>query len=369
MPDASSNLSLPFIQPGQAQKHVTHNEGLRILDTLVQLTVLDATLSDPPGAPVAGDRFIVAGSPTGDWAGKADAVAVWDENAWVFFVPVAGWSAWDQAAGLALVFDGTGWVEAAPDPETLGLLGINATADATNRLSVTSPAALFNHEAADIRVKMNKAASSDTASLLYQTGWSGRAEIGTSGDDDFHFKVSPDGSTWHDALIIDKDNGDLSVLAVSGRIPVHNTGNSVFLGEGAGASDDLSDNRSVFLGKDAGGSNTTGSQNSASGCQALLDVTTGSNNTAIGYDTGRGITTGSGNTIIGANVAGLSAGLMNTVILADGAGNQRLSFDSSGVMDYKQSPTAATANPTFSHYLTLKLNGTTYYVPAHNATF
>ena len=35
MTDTSSNLKLPFILPSQAQKHVTHNEALQILDALV----------------------------------------------------------------------------------------------------------------------------------------------------------------------------------------------------------------------------------------------------------------------------------------------------------------------------------------------
>ena len=42
MPDTSHALSLPLIQPSQAQKHVTHNEALRILDAVVQLVVIAA---------------------------------------------------------------------------------------------------------------------------------------------------------------------------------------------------------------------------------------------------------------------------------------------------------------------------------------
>jgi hypothetical protein len=54
---------------------------------------------------------------------------------------------------------------------------------------------------------LNKAAPTDTASLLFQTGFSGRAEMGTSGSDDFAIKVSPDGNTFRTALSIDADNG------------------------------------------------------------------------------------------------------------------------------------------------------------------
>lgn len=35
MSDLSARLDLPLIKPSQAQKHVTHNEALQILDGLV----------------------------------------------------------------------------------------------------------------------------------------------------------------------------------------------------------------------------------------------------------------------------------------------------------------------------------------------
>lgn len=60
-------------------------------------------------------------------------------------------------------------------------LGVNATADTTNRLSVPSPATLLNHEGAGHQLKINKAGITHTASLLYQTGFSRRAEMGLAG--------------------------------------------------------------------------------------------------------------------------------------------------------------------------------------------
>jgi hypothetical protein len=44
MSDATTRLLLPYILAAQAQKHVTHNEALQILDGLVQLSVLDRDL-------------------------------------------------------------------------------------------------------------------------------------------------------------------------------------------------------------------------------------------------------------------------------------------------------------------------------------
>ena len=51
MSDATTHLQLPYILAAQAQKHVTHNEALRILDGLIQLSVLNRDLSSPPGSP------------------------------------------------------------------------------------------------------------------------------------------------------------------------------------------------------------------------------------------------------------------------------------------------------------------------------
>lgn len=51
----------------KAQKHVTHNEMLAMLDAIVQLAVLDRDLTSPPGAPDDGDRCIVAAGASGDW--------------------------------------------------------------------------------------------------------------------------------------------------------------------------------------------------------------------------------------------------------------------------------------------------------------
>jgi hypothetical protein len=51
---------------------------------------------------------------------------------------------------------------------------------------------------------MNKEAAADVLSLLLQTGFSGRAELGLIGDDDFVLKVSPDGAAWTEAIRVDK---------------------------------------------------------------------------------------------------------------------------------------------------------------------
>jgi hypothetical protein len=128
---------------------------------------------------------------------EPDAATPGSTSEWTYFSVVTGSGAGEGGGGEG----GVGSVN------PVALVGVNATADATNRLSVSSPASLFNHEGAGHQLKINKDASSDTASVLFQTDFSGRAEFGLAGDDDFHVKVSPDGSTWHEALVIDRASG------------------------------------------------------------------------------------------------------------------------------------------------------------------
>lgn len=206
--DSSPNLTLPYIIAAQAQKHVTHNEAIRGLDALVQLMVLDKDLAAPPGAPADGNRYIVAASPTGAWAGQAGRIAAWQDGAWEFFAPREGWLAWVADEDKLYVHDGAAWgVVSVAVGAGAAIWGVNATADTTNRLAVKSTASLFDNVGNGHQQKINKAAAGDTASTLYQTNYSGRAEYGLTGDDDFHVKVSPDGAAWFEALVVDRASG------------------------------------------------------------------------------------------------------------------------------------------------------------------
>ncbi len=209
MPDLSPILSLPLILPAQAQKHVTHNEALRLLDVMVQLSVLNRTLSAAPALPAIGDRHIVATGAVGVWAGQVGKIAVYTSTGWQFFAPLAGWQAHVQAEGVTVVYSGLVWA-APPAQTTAPLFGVNAVADTTNRLTVQSTATLLNHDGAGHQVKVNKAAVGDTASLLFQTGFSGRAEMGLAGNDAFSIKVSPDGTVFNDALSAEAATGTVS---------------------------------------------------------------------------------------------------------------------------------------------------------------
>ncbi|SMG50290.1 DUF2793 domain-containing protein [Paracoccus sp. J56] len=371
MSDTTTHLGLPYLLAAQAQKHVTHNEALRLLDAMVQLSVLDRTRTAPPASPADGNRHLVAAGATGLWAGWDLNIAFWIDGAWIRMVPRTGWLTWVAAEGLFLVWTGSAWeVEGEPrdvsdavfslvndaDPTkkaTFSLAGISAgttrsftlpntsselailagtqtfsgnktfsgtltasgtvtvsaasatigtatttatygmgtgatttgvtktvnigtggasgsttvvnigsttagaggttvvntptvtfanavtqvgmpqanltaqllglggaTADSYNRMSVNTPAVLLNNAGAGIEATVNKAAAGNDAAFAFKTGFSARALIGLLGNDDFSFKVSPDGSAFFDVFRVDRTNGRVE-LAEPVVLPAH----------------------------------------------------------------------------------------------------------------------------------------------------
>lgn len=223
-------LGLPLIAAGQSQKHVTVNESLTIIDDLAQLSVLDDHRSVPPAAPADGDRHIVGALASGAWAEADMSIAVWQDGAWRFYAPQPGWVAMVRSLNHQVCFDGSAWVVvAAALLETMAALGVGTAADAGNPLSVRADNVLFAARASadgggDMRLKINKEAEGDTASHLFQSGWSGRAEFGLIGDNDFVLKVSPDGATWREAMRVDAGSGAVGFPQQGAAVPFSHGG-------------------------------------------------------------------------------------------------------------------------------------------------
>lgn len=218
--EATPNLSFPYIMPSQAQKHVTHNEALRLLDAVVQLSVLDRDLVVPPSSPAEGDRYIVPSGATDAWEVAAGRIAVWQDGEWVLLAPKPGWTAWVLDEQATVYWDGSLWTlatEAITALQGLEFLGIGTAADAENPFSAKVNKALWAARSTaeggsgDLRYTLNKQSSANVLSLLMQSNWSGRAEIGLVGDDDMILKVSPDGSSWKEALRADRQTGKVSL--------------------------------------------------------------------------------------------------------------------------------------------------------------
>lgn len=210
MSDETERLSLPFLLPAQAQKHVTYNEAMLRLDHLVQLSVKSRQVSAPQEPLVDGDSYIIPEGSTGAWTGRAGELALVVEGVWNFIAPKEGWRAWiSDEQGMFLFTEAEGWsalstgVQGSSDQ--VERFGINAQADDTNRLSVNADASLFNHAGGGHRMSLNKAEIGETASIVFQSNFSGRAEIGLTGSDALHMRVSENGANFTDAMIMQGD--------------------------------------------------------------------------------------------------------------------------------------------------------------------
>lgn len=105
----TANLSLPLLQPAQAQKHVTVNEALARLDGLTQLCLVSVSQTDVPVAPSDGAAYGVPEGASGSWSGHAGQVAIFVGGGWVFVPARRGWRAMVLDTGHPATFDGANW--------------------------------------------------------------------------------------------------------------------------------------------------------------------------------------------------------------------------------------------------------------------
>jgi len=103
------HLALPYIDAAQAQKHVTHNEALDLIDALAQLAVESRTVAAPPGSPADGARYIPAAGASDDWTGWDGTLALFIGGAWVQHVPASGLKAWVKDERLTVTYEDGEW--------------------------------------------------------------------------------------------------------------------------------------------------------------------------------------------------------------------------------------------------------------------
>lgn len=219
--DSTARLALPYLAAGQMQKHVTLNQALSRLDALVQLSVRSRSLTAQPAAPADGDLYILPTGRTGeDWSSRSvGSVVRFESGVWADVAVPEGAIAAVQDVGELIVRHQGAWCplgERLGQVQGLQRLGLNASADTANSFVARLNAALWTAletEAGgngDLRLTLNKQAPADVLSLLFQSGYGGRAELGLIGDDDLRLKVSADGGIWHDALAVERATGRTS---------------------------------------------------------------------------------------------------------------------------------------------------------------
>ena len=145
----TSQFHLPLLSAAQAQKHVTVNEALAVLDCVSQLRVLDTELAAPPAGAVDGDAYLVAASATGDWFGWDGKIVVAVNGGWRAVAPKAGWQCFNAATGTHLLFDGTEWLDstlaATPSGAATAFVISEADFSITAGASLTTPTLIPSH--------------------------------------------------------------------------------------------------------------------------------------------------------------------------------------------------------------------------------
>ncbi|MCP4552706.1 MAG: hypothetical protein GY834_11845, partial [Bacteroidetes bacterium] len=116
--------------------------------------------------------------------------------------------------------------------------------------------------------------------------WDNLADDSVLSDTDNDTKIQVEESPDEDIIRFDMGGKEYFRMD-SGRLEVDNTGNSVFIGAGAGAHDDFTDNNNVAIGDSALYSNTEGDYNTSLGMNANKYNETGSYNVALGYAAGK----------------------------------------------------------------------------------
>jgi Protein of unknown function (DUF2793) len=219
--DQTQHLKLPFILPNQAQKHVTVNENLNALDTLVQCAVSEMGRDTPPGNATEGARYLIGAAPTGVWTGQAGRLAHFRNNGWWFLAPLPGWRVYNLADDTLYVLTSAGvWAPLSgggggpvSEVQNATLIGLGMAADAANPFAAKLNAALWTARTpaeggtGDLFIACNKTDSGRDAGFVFQSSFVTKAIAGLFGSNRFRLAVSQDGTAFNDALSVDHASG------------------------------------------------------------------------------------------------------------------------------------------------------------------
>jgi hypothetical protein len=137
--ETTPRLGLPNLIAGQAQKEITHNEALQILDSVVAAAVEEPARVNPPTAAVVGTAYIVGEQATGDWSGHDRKIAAFTPGGWRLIPPVEGLSVFVKSTGATARYQNGAWqnVLGAKQPAIADIAG-GATVDSEARAAIAS---------------------------------------------------------------------------------------------------------------------------------------------------------------------------------------------------------------------------------------
>lgn len=86
---------------------------MQSLELAVQSTCEGEPENEPPPAPVSGQAFLCGPSPSGDWLGRANALALWTDFGWRFCEAFEGFKVVSLPSGVTWQFVAGQWQPAA----------------------------------------------------------------------------------------------------------------------------------------------------------------------------------------------------------------------------------------------------------------
>ena len=250
----TNRLEISYLAPAQALKHITINEGFRKFDRLSQISVAARNVAIQPSQPNDGEGYILPANAVGEnWDYAAENDLAFFDQGWQILTPKDGFQAWVESEQAGLVFSQGNWIS--PPLPSSNHLGVNTQADDVNRLSVKSDAELLSHDdvtpgSGDARKVINKKSVAHTASILLQSNYQGKTELGLLGDDAFSIHTSSDGSAFNTSLRVslEEDRVDLyHPLRVNGSEVLSNSDKPAFVGNIESAANSYTDDSLIDL--------------------------------------------------------------------------------------------------------------------------
>lgn len=143
----TARLALPLLTAGQAQKEVTVNEALQLLDLVTQARVVAVGLDQPPAVPVEGQCWVVGEAPVDAWTGHAGALAGWTAGGWRFVAPVEGMTLWSAADACGVTRSAGAWQVGTVAGQRLAIGGVQVVGPRASAIASATGGGVVDAEA------------------------------------------------------------------------------------------------------------------------------------------------------------------------------------------------------------------------------
>lgn len=106
----TTRLKMPLITEAQAQKHITHNEALYMLDVFVNGVLKSVTTATPPATPTEGDAYFLPAGTTDIWAPYVGFIAHYVNGQWYFYETPSNIVLYIEDQASDMRYDGAEWL-------------------------------------------------------------------------------------------------------------------------------------------------------------------------------------------------------------------------------------------------------------------